>query len=176
MLVKNIISECLSKLGMDPEAHNDGEDSVVKALLDAANSVYCEIATDYLPLVAREKAVFDEGFADVSALAKRILYVVAVRKDGIAKGYKLYPDYIESTFRGEGEIEYAYLPDEFAFDGELSDTRIPEWLFAEGVCAEYCYRNNMSDMAEAFAAKFKESLLRLKNKGSSKYLKARRWS
>ena len=54
MTAKNVISECLLKMGLADFSHNEtfseGEQELINSLLGAMNIAYREIICEYLPL------------------------------------------------------------------------------------------------------------------------------
>lgn len=181
MVLKDILADCILKLGysdsvdITAETLSAADQKIVNRLVQCANIVYAEIATDYIPIIVKETVTLDNGVIDIAELANRLLYVVSVKQNGVAKRFRLYSSYIESTFSGEAVIEYASLPETMAVNSEVPETRLPAWLFAEGICAEYCYAENLTDMSVAFDNKFREDICKLKNKSDSRYVKARGW-
>ena len=103
------------------------------------------------------------------------MYVVGIKKDGVAKSFKTKASYIETTFDGDAEIEYAYLADDFLLTGEIADKRLAKWLIADGVVAEFCYAENMPVEAAAAYKRFTDGLKYLKNKSLRLTVLARRW-
>ena len=101
--------------------------------------------------------------------------IASIKKDGVAKSFKTKASYIETTFDGDAEIEYAYLADDFPLTGEIADKRLAKWLIADGVVAEFCYAENMPVEAAAAYKRFTDGLKYLKNKSLRLTVLARRW-
>lgn len=179
MVLNDILADCALKLGYAgsvdfTEPMTGDARRIFDKLIRCAGLVYGEIITDYLPLIKRESVVFDNGALEISALSGRMLYVIGIRRGGVSKRFRLFSTYIETVFSGEGEIEYACLPEPLTGQSEI-DARLPEWLFAEGICAEYCFAENLADMAAAFQTKFREGISKLRRRDGRVYVKARGW-
>jgi hypothetical protein len=180
MILKDVLEDCLVKLGYSDSIDLSGDlteanQKIADKLVRCANMVYAEICTSYIPLICKENATFEDGQVLISSLANRLLYVIGVRFKGVSKRFRLYSSYIESTESGEAEVEYAMLPEAFTLNSTVPETCLPSWLFAEGICSEFCYAENLADMSVAFDNKFREGINRLKTKSVSRFVKARGW-
>lgn len=178
MTVKEVISAALFKMGygeVDFDEMTSEESALVQKMLKCLNLVYQQIETEYLPLTKKETKNFSGGTLEISTLSKPLLYVVGIKKDGVAKSFKTKASYIETTFDGDAEIEYAYLADDFLLTGEIEDKRLAKWLIADGVVAEFCYAENMPVEAAAAYKRFTDGLKYLKNKSLRLTVLARRW-
>lgn len=182
MKIREIISDCLFKLGygtaidMTVDANRTEEQNrTVNMLLKCASIVYSEIITAHFPNVVKERVTLTDCRLPLNTLQNsKFVYAVALRQHGENRKIKQYPSHIESNFSGEGELEFVALINAYTLDTELGD-RVPAWLLAEGIVAEYAYANNLIDAAVQSERKFRDGLSQLKSRGASKYVRARRW-
>lgn len=181
MLIRDILALCFVKLGygtsvdMVTDANrSDEENRIVNILTRCAAVVYNEILTNHIPNIVKEKVVLTDNKVNLSTLSEtKFVYAVALKCGGENRKIKQYPNYIESNFSGEAELEFVALAD-VTLDTDVP-ARIPHWLLADGIVAEYAYANNMIDVAVQTERKFYEGLTALKSKGAGRYVKQRRW-
>ncbi len=182
MKIREIIGDCLLKLGygtavdMVTDANRtDEQNKAVNMLLKCASIVYSEIITNHFPNVVKETVTLTDGKMELSQLTNsKFVYALSLKQNGENRKIKVYPTYIESNFSGEGELEFVALLSTYDLDTELPE-RVPSWLLAEGVAAEYAYANNMIDAGVQSERKFRDGLSELKARGAGKYVRARRW-
>ncbi len=179
MKIKNIIGQCLSRMGLENCVENDNftsqEQQTIDALVRAINIVYNEITAQYLPLVEQETVTFVDGKLSFSVLEKRILYPIRLEEGGVKCDFTIYPDRIESDCQ-RGVLKYAYLIDSpLEFDGDIEDMRLDEGTICLGVLAQYYFANKMYDLAKSFDEDFRGRMSAIKIKQKDIRLKQRRW-
>ena len=163
MLVKDVLGECLVKMGrenfLSESDLSDAEQTLADRLLAALNIAYREAVTEYIPLYAEEEVAASDGEIDVSSLSRRILY----------------PDGLAADYSGKGVLRYAYLPDEAAMTDEIEDMRLTPSALSDGTLAEYYFQDKVFDLAEAYDTSFREALSAVRYKGRPMRLGAGRW-
>lgn len=180
MLVKDIISNCILKLGysdridIEKEELSQEEQKIINTLLKCADIIYAEISTAYLPNLTKENVTLRNNKLCHSTLNNKLIYCVSLKQNGIARYIKQYPSYIESNFSGDAILEYVCLPEKLTLASDIPNT-IPFWLISNGIIAEYAYANNLIDIAVQHERKYREGLSLMKSRGASKYIKARGW-
>ena len=154
----------------------DKEQEKVDALLRCFNLVNEEIASDYLPYLITEEINVDNSILNYSSLSKTIINIYAIKGTfGRNVRYKPYPDYVE-IFGKAKLITYSFLPekcelnDEFSFYNGLSAR-----ILAYGIASEYLLSDGLSEDAEIWEERFKESLFVLSRKRSETKLPKRKW-
>lgn len=148
----------------------------LKVLLRCANIIYSEIASDYMPLKAKETITVDDNIIKYSVFSKRIIDIVKILKDNQMVNFTLYPNYIEVNAEGDVEVIYNYLPNEITLDDDIAyGIKLSPITFAAGVAGEYALVMNMYEEALAFERKFKEGIINNVSEKKSRYLKKRRW-
>lgn len=183
MKIRNIISDCLLKLGygtavdMEIDANRSAEENrIVDILLRCVSITYTEIVTRHFPNIVREEVVLTDNKLTFATLTGgKFVYAVSLKQKGEYQKIKVYPTFLESEFSGEATLEYCALPASYTLDTELPDV-VPCQIIADGVTAEYAYAENMIDTGVSCERKFAEGLGALKCRGVGKYVKARRWS
>lgn len=180
MIVKDVLGECLVKMGEEDLTSkselSDEEERTLAKLLAAFNIAYREAAAGYLPLYADEEVSVDGGVADISGLEHRILYPVSLCAGGVRRGFRMRGGEIASDYKGRATLRYAYLPDEAGMQDEIADMRLTAAALADGTLAEYYSADKVFDLAAAYDASFKEALAALRYKGRPMRLGAGRWS
>lgn len=154
----------------------DKEQEKVDSLLRCFNFVNQEIASDYLPYLTTEEIDVDNSILNFNSLTKVIINVYSVKGSfGRNVRYKVFPSHIEIYGKAKS-ITYSYLPedeelnDEFTFNCGLSAR-----IFAYGIASEYLLSDGLSEDAEIWEERFKESLFVLSRKRSETRLPKRKW-
>lgn len=179
MQVKSIIGECLVKMGgvdfTQKSAYTTEEQALFDRLLAALNIAYREVCSQYLPQICEEEVVFSENEINVSVLAKRIIYPIALYKGGVKCGFKVYPDRIAADINGNAMLRYAYMPCVLSGESEISELMLTQSIMADGTLGEFYFQNKIFDLAGAFDTDFRSALSALRYKGRELSLKAGRW-
>ncbi len=180
MNAKNVISECLLKMGLADFSHNEtfseGEQELINSLLGAMNIAYREIICEYLPLTTEENVVFSDGQLMISKLGKSILYPIRLKRGDETVAFKTYPNRLTADFSGEAILEYAYTPPTpISINSSINDVRLTQSALSDGTLAEYYFANKVFDLAKSFDTSFRSKLGLMKYKGRSLRLKERRW-
>jgi hypothetical protein len=146
-------------------------------LLRAVNLVQDELACDYIALKHSETVVVNDERILFDTLQKRLLQVYFIKNEvGEAVSYRLYPNYIKIE-NGTYLLEYSYLPDEVAVEGqlELFSNKISERMLAYAVASEYALINGLFDEATTWKKRFEDAMRVATNKKSAVTLPTRRW-
>lgn len=179
MQVKEVVAECLIKLGKEnfvsKEEYTDEENAIAERLVAALNIAYQEAVTEYLPLVKEEEVAVSDGTIDVSALTERIIYPVSLVAGGAKYPLCVQPDRLLADYKGKAVLKYAYLPAEYAFGDTIDDMRITPSVLADGTLAEYCFQDKVFDLAKSYDTDFRSALGLLRYKGRVMRLKTGRW-
>lgn len=179
MLVKDVLGECLVKLGREDffasESLDDEQEALASRLLAALNLAYRTAVTEYIPLYAEEEVTVTDGVIAVSALERRILYPVALAAGGRRRRVWVRPDGLCADVSGKAVLRYAYLPDELALTDAIEDMRLTSDALSDGTLAEYYLADKVFGIAEAYDASFREALSAVRYKGRAMRLGAGRW-
>ena len=181
MTVKQIVEECVVKMGLDNfinnQTYTSDEQKLVARLVFNVNVVYREIVTSYLPLIDCADVQIEGGeyvFANLTGV--RILYPVRLVAEDRDIKFKTYATKLKCDYEGEAKLYYAYLPAaDFAFTDSIDDARITSQVVCAGVLAEYYFQNKVFDLAKSFDLDYRAGLSVLKYKGRSMYLNGGRW-
>lgn len=144
---------------------NDAENAKLQTLLSCFNLVNQEIASDYLPFLKREEVQVVDGKIFFSALSEQVVNVYEVKsKFGFSLSFKNFPSFIEVDGSAK-TIVYSYIPE----DMELTDTveffnGLSARVYAYGIASEFLLVSGVSDDAEIWEERFKESLFVLSRK------------
>ena len=155
---------------------SEREQERVDTLVRCYNLVNQEIASDYLPFLYTEKIDVNNSILNFSDLEKTIVNVYEVRGSLNANvRYKEYPNYLEILGHAK-KITYSFLPE----DAELNDdvefyNGLSERIYAYGMASEFLLCDGLSEDAEIWEERYKESLFVLSRKRSEIRLPKRRW-
>lgn len=188
MTAKNIIKTACVFLQKDElldVTELDGQETATSSqtkelehLLRCLNLVISEIASDYIPLINREKLTPVNGKIQLSSFSKDLIDVLQVKdKFGIKTNYKLFPSYIE-TIDGDVEVTYSFQPtalSNLSSEMEQFSQKISERVVAYGVAMEYSFICGLHDDASIWEKRFKDGLIIASRKKSDIRLPKRRW-
>lgn len=179
MLVKEILGECLVKMGgenfISATERSDAQQSLVDRLLAALNIAYREAVTEYLPLVTEETVEVSDGEILASSLGRRMTYPLSLVAGERFFRIRTYPDRILTDLSGKGVLRYAYLPDTLSEEDEIEDMRLTPSVLSDGTLAELYYQDKVFDLAQSFDTDFRAALGVLRYKGRALRLRAGRW-
>lgn len=179
MLVKEILGECLVKMGAEDftsaAERTETQQTLIGRLLAAFNIAYREAVTEYLPLVAEEEVEVRDGEIPAASLSRKIIYPLSLVSEGKHYRIRTYPDRVVTDLSGKGVLRYAYLPPELAEDDEIGDMRLTSSVLSDGTLAELYYQDKVFDLAQSFDTDFRAALGVLRYKGRALRLKAGRW-
>ena len=157
MTVKEIIEKSAEFLGVELTDEN------TEKLLRCYNLIETELAIDYFPLRAVDKALIKDNkikYSDLQRQAWRIMVVYDFTNKEV--NYKLYPKYIGFSKKENGKqclVLYCYIPQKKTID-DISefDKGMFEEIFKYGICGEYCLMQGDYETASAFNEKYKKSI------------------
>ena len=179
MLVKEVIGECLIKMGkenfVDKQEFSDEEQALADRLLAALNIAYREAVTEVIPLDREGEVTVHEGVVDVSSLSERILYPVAITSGGKRRRVWVRPEGLSSDAEGKAMLRYAYIPADAALSDDIADMRITAGALSDGTLGEYYLADKVFTLAEAYESSFREALTAVRYKGRPLTLGAGRW-
>lgn len=179
MLVKEVIGECLVKLGkenfIDEAELTDEQQALVDRLLAALNIAYKEAVTEFIPLYCEEDVTVSGGVIDISGLSRRILYPVALSSGGRARKVWVRPEGLSADAEGRATLRYAYLPEDVTLSSDIADMRLTAGVLSDGVIGEYYLADKVFEIAEAYETSFREALSAVRYKGRPMTLGAGRW-
>ena len=152
------------------------EQERVDTLVRCYNLVNQEIASDYLPFLYTEKIDVNNSILNFSELEKTIIKVYEVKGNfNMGVRYKAYPNYLEILGHAK-KITYSYLPEELDLNDNIELCNgLSGRIYAYGMASEYLLCDGLSEDAEIWEERFKESLFTLSRKRSEVRLPKRRW-
>lgn len=167
--------EILKKLSSSGEL-SSREQEKVDVMTRCFNLVNQEIASDYLPFLTREN-IDTDGILNFSTLKKQVAHIYEIKnKFGMNLRFKLFPNFVEVTGRARS-ILYSFLPEELSLESEVeAPCNLTARIYAYGVASEYLLIDGLSEDAEIWENRFKESLFMLSRKHGEHILPKRRWN
>ena len=186
MTVKDIIKlvcefvgerEILTILNATEEvSYTSREQEKLDIMIRCFNLVNQEIASDYLPFITKEEIDVKDSILNFSELNKQVVNVYEVKnRFGCSLRFKLFPNYMEISGHAKS-IVYSYLPE----DKNLSDdvemfNGLSGRVYAYGVASEFLLIDGLSEDAEIWEDRFKESLFVLSRRRGEHILPRRSW-
>ena len=155
------------------EGLTDDEKEEARELLDCLNLVQDELACEYTPLLAEQKVYFQDYKFLISSLERDLVKVLKVKdKLGRSVKFKVLPNQL-IAFIKDGTIVYSYHPQKLDYATAL-EINVPARIIAYGVAREYFLKQGLSDDADLWEMRFKDSLKILVSKHHAK-IKERGW-
>lgn len=179
MTVKDIITECLSKMGKDNFLSNatldEDEIRLRDALIDCCNIAYRQVVSRYLPNIHKEEVHFVENTVYTKDLAMQILYPIMLKnEDGVLR-FRTYYDRIEAKHDGVATLTYAFMPDvKLSIDDTIDKMDLTQHAMVNGVLKEYYFANKLFELAEKYDIDFRDEMDNLKHTRNFN-IKQRRW-
>ena len=155
---------------------SDSQQKLLDILTSCGNLVYSEMAAEFMPVSFCETVTTADGVIPFSALSKRCIDVIEVKKDKTKLAFSLKNNALV-TGSGEITVTYTYLPEKIPFEGvfDYSYGRLSDRVLALGVAAEYCLISGQYADALVFDKRYKDSLIALSRKKNYR-IPARRWA
>lgn len=178
MLVSEFVGEkeLLAKLKNSDSVFNEREQEKLDIMVGCFNLVNQEIASDYLPYLFKEEVNVENKIVKFSDLNKTVINIFEVKnRFGMNLQFKVFSNYIE--FVGHPKyIVYSYLPEELTLTSQVElFNGLSARVLAYGIASEYLLVEGLSDDAEIWEERFKESLFILSRKRGEHRLPKRSW-
>lgn len=161
----------------ESQTYSQHEQQKIDSFVRIFNLVNQEISSDYLPFVANEVFSSQKHSITLSSLKQTlvsVLKVYGVNKNEIA--YKISNGAITSP-NWIFEIDYLYTPKDLALDGAVEfENGLSGRVYAYGMASEYLLIDGISEDAEIWEKRFKESLFLLSRKKGEHVMPKRSWS
>lgn len=186
MTVKDIIKlvcefvgekEILSKLNStEAVSYTDREQEKLDLMVQCFNLVNQEIASDYLPFLTKEEIDVKNSILNFSEFEKTVVNVYEVKnRFGTSLRFRLFPNYLEISGHAKS-IVYSYLPDDKVLTDNVEMLNgLSARVYAYGVASEFLLIDGLSEDAEIWEERFKESLFVLSRKRGEHVLPRRSW-
>lgn len=152
------------------------ESKKVNTFLKCLNLVQNEVACEYIPLEKIEDVVASDFKVDYSKLSKKPIAIVWA-KDKLGRNirFKAFSDYM-MIFSSRAKIKYYYMPQEInSLENDITEVLLPMRIYAYGVAREYFLLQNLSDDADVWEVRFKDSLSVFARKKKDVKMPCRRW-
>lgn len=168
--------EILQKLSEQNPSYTTRESEKLETMVRCFNLVNQEIASEYLPFLFEEEIDINNSILNFSSLSKSVVAVYQLKdKFGFPVRFKNFPNYIEVCGDGK-KIIYSYLPDDVTLSSDFDlKNGLSARVYAYGVASEYLLIVGMSEDAEIWEERYKESLFILSKKNGEHRLPRRRW-
>lgn len=160
MTLNDILSKTLEFIG-DETLSLNGTDKKSKTLVSAGKMVCNELASVYTSPVTEESVKFTGGKAGYKDFSKRIKNIISVKGKYGKLTFEQHNAFVYACgAEGFYDVKYSYIPEEAAIGAELD---LPPQLTAEqianGVAAEYYYRQGFTDEAAFYKNRYDLALV-----------------
>ncbi|MGN1201365.1 MAG: hypothetical protein ACI4R8_03825 [Candidatus Caccovivens sp.] len=151
------------------------EQEKLDTLVDCFNLVNQEIASDYLPFLTKEEVEGGE-IIPFSSLSKAVINIYKVKnRFGLNLKFKLFPDYVQVQGNPK-TVVYSYLPQDASINSTVEMYNgLSARVYAYGMASEFLLIDGMSEDAEIWEERFKESLFVLSRKRGEHQMPCRSW-
>lgn len=168
--------EILEKFETESSDFSTREQKKIESMTKCFNLVMQEIASDYLPFLIKEEIEVENSILNLSDLSKSVVNIYEIKnRFGINLRFKLFPEYVEINGKAK-TIVYSYLPEEKALDEEIElCCGLSARVVAYGIASEFLLIEGISEDAEIWEERFKESLFLLSRKRGEHVLPKRNW-
>ncbi len=168
--------ELQKKLSTESPTFSEREQEKIDIMLRCFNLVNQEIASEYIPFLTNENISVKNSILNFSSLSKNLINVYSVKnRYGVNLKFKLFSNYIEIVGNASS-ITYSYLPDVLNIDDEVEKVRgLTGRIYAYGVASEYLLIDGISEDAEIWEERFKQSLFVIGSKKGEHLLPKRGW-
>ena len=174
-LVCDFVGEKELREKLDAEATlTDKQQEKIDAMVRCFNLVNKEVATDFVPFLTKEEV--DGQIINFSSLKKKVVHIFALKnRFGMNLRFKCFPNFVEAEGRAK-TVLYSFFPEELVLTDEVQCAScLSARVFAYGVASEYLLIFGISDDAEIWENRFKQSLFMLTRKKGEHLLPKRRW-
>ncbi|MEG1529346.1 MAG: hypothetical protein RR405_03235 [Clostridia bacterium] len=169
MTVKEIIGECLTRLGLvnyiSKTSYSTSEQAQIDKLLAALNIIYRGAVAEYLPFFKEESVTLINNEVPLTELGENIIYPMWLKVENCKHKVIGLPNKLKSDFSGTGTLKYAYIPKPLVLDSVISDLRLSPSILSAGALGEYYFENKVFDLAKSFDTDFRSALLASRFKG-----------
>ncbi len=168
--------ELMTKLQAEVLSVNQHEQEKLDCMVRCFNLVNQEIASDYLPFLAREEVKINGSILNFSDLKKVVINIYEIKnKFGMNLNFKLFPNFVEISGKAK-TVVYSFLPDELSLNDTVEKyCGLSARVYAYGVASEYLLIDGVGEDAEIWENRFKDSLFVLSRKKNEHILPNRRW-
>ncbi len=158
------------------QALSAAERRKVEQMTNCFNLVNQEIASDYLPLLKKETLKEETSMINFADLTETVVHILEIKnRFGISLKFRLFPNYAEISGRAK-TVVYSFLPKELTQESEIEMLcGLSPRIYAYGVASEYLLIDGLTDDAEIWEERFKESLFMLSRKSGEHRLPRRKW-
>lgn len=185
MTVKDIIKlvcefvgekDLREKLCEENAAFTDRMQEKLVALVRCFNLVNQEIASEYLPFLTTENVEVNNSVLNFSDLSKTVINIYDLKnRFGMNLKFKLFPNYVQ-VFGSAKSVTYSYLPEELILTDEVKMLcGLSARVYAYGIASEYLLIDGMSEDADIWEERFKQSLFVLSRRKGEHVLPKRSW-
>lgn len=157
-------------------AYTDREQEKLDLLVQCFNLVNQEIASDFLPFLTKEEVDVNNSILNFSELGKVVINIYEIKnRFGKCLRFKLYPNYVE-VYGHAKKVVYSFLPADKILSNEVEMfCGLSGRIYAYGIASEFLLIDGLSEDAEIWEDRFKESLFVLSRKKGEHILPKRSW-
>lgn len=185
MKVKDIIKiacdyigcdDIVSKLELSEPNLSENQQKTVNNLVKCLNLVQNEIATEFIPLSTIEEVKAQDFKVLYSSFSKKPIAIVDARDKFYRRvRFRAFADYL-MIYAASAKVKYYYQPAEItSCEQDLTEALVPMRTYAYGVVREYYLQQSLSDEADIFEVRFKDSIEVFSRKKNQICMPRRRW-
>lgn len=152
------------------------EQEKLDTMVDCFNLVNQEIASDYLPFLTKEDVCVDDGILNFADLQKAVINIYEIKnRFGVNLKFKIFPSFVEIEGKAR-KVVYSFLPSDLTLDETVDIVcGLSARVYAYGLASEFLLVDGVSEDAEIWEERFKESLFVLGRKRGEHIMPKRTW-
>ncbi len=168
--------EILAKLKDSESVLDEREQEKLDIMVNCFNLVNQEIASDYLPYLYKENVDHEGAIINFSDLTKVVINIIEIKnRFGLNLQFKNFSNYVEVVGKPK-YVVYSYLPEDLNLSSDVEFLNgLSARVFAYGIASEFLLVEGLSEDAEIWEERFKESLFVLSRKRGEHRLPKRSW-
>lgn len=168
--------EILAKLKDSESVLDEREQEKLDIMVNCFNLVNQEIASDYLPYLYKENVDQEGAIINFSDLTKVVINIIEIKnRFGLNLQFKNFSNYVEVVGKPK-YVVYSYLPEDLTLSSDVEFLNgLSSRVFAYGIASEFLLVEGLSEDAEIWEERFKESLFVLSRKRGEHRLPKRSW-
>ncbi len=168
--------ELAIKLDEENPEFTSNENKKINLLLKCLNLIQNEVACEFIPLQAIEEVKATDFKVNYNQFSKKPISIIWA-KDKLGRNirFKSFADYL-MIFGGSAKIKYNYMPKEItSLDSDIEEAILPMRIYAYGIAREFYLMQSLSEDADIWEVRFKDSLCVFARKKQEVKMPCRRW-
>ncbi|MBO5924721.1 MAG: hypothetical protein J6Q52_00475 [Clostridia bacterium] len=177
MTLREILKDTCILLEIDDSILDDDTHTDTRLLVHSANSIFSQIAEQFIPYLAEQKVAVVDDKIPLSSLPRKCYAIKCVYTlDGNPVEYRVMHDYIKVNRLSNAIVNYRYIPEAYELEDEvILPVRLTERVLGYGIASEFAMIRQRYEESLKFDKKFTDGIISA-TRNESATIKARRFS